>query len=84
MAEDTADRPLCKCHGEPMLKNGIERRYLNGPTQDWRCGHERRSHSQRTHDSLEHVAWNKRLLQMRAAHQRWRNRLKREALEAEV
>ena len=35
MAEDT--RPLCKCHGEPMLRDGHHR-----GKQKWQCGiHER-------------------------------------------
>lgn len=63
MAED---RPLCKCHGEPMLRNGMEYRSLT-PYQTWRCATERRAKAKRTYDALEHVAWSKRLLQMRRA-----------------
>ncbi len=83
MAEDT-ERPTCRCHDEPMLRNGIERRYNTGPTQQWRCAVRAREKSKRIYDSLEHVAWSRRLLQMRAAHQRWANRLKRERLNAEM
>lgn len=81
MAED---RPLCKCHGEPMLKNGVERRYVNGPKQTWRCGRQARDKARRVHDQLEHVAWSKRLLQMSRAHQRWVNRRKRKVLDGQV
>lgn len=63
MAED---RPLCRCHGEPMLKNG-RKTWREGFDQDWRCATERREKARRTHDALEHVAWSKRLLQMRRA-----------------
>jgi len=65
------DRPLCECHSEPMLRNG---RYSWKDEQDWRCGVERREKARRRHESLEHVAWNKRLLQMRRAHALWYRR----------
>lgn len=81
MAED---RPLCECHQEPMLKNGVERRYSTGPTQTWRCATKAREKSRRTHDRLEHVSWSRRLMQMRAAHQRWANRLKRRVLDGSL
>lgn len=72
------DRPLCVCHGEPMLRNGV-RRFEHGkprktPLQDWRCAIERHERSRRRHHSLEHVAWSKRLLQMRRAHALWLRR----------
>lgn len=77
MAEDT-DRPNCKCHDEPMVRNG---RKSWKDEQDWRCGCERREKARKTYDALEHVAWNRRLLQMAAAHRRWVNRRKREELD---
>lgn len=64
-AEDV-ERPLCKCHNLPMLKNGVERRWAV-PRQAWGCPVERREKAKRTYDTLEHVAYSKRLLQMRRA-----------------
>lgn len=43
MAEDT--RPLCKCHGEPMVKNSRRR---NGD-QKWSCVLKRRSYGRRVY-----------------------------------
>lgn len=65
MAEDT--RPLCACHSEPMLKNGVERRYRGIAKQEWRCAIERRAKARKYFEQLEHVAYNRRLLQMRRA-----------------
>lgn len=41
MAEDT--RPLCKCHGEPMVRNSFQ---PNG-NQKWGCGRKRRLYGRR-------------------------------------
>ena len=67
-------RPLCACHGEPMLKNGMEYRW-GPPKQTWGCAIERRAKAQRTYDALEHVAFSKRMLQMRRASVMYRRRL---------
>jgi hypothetical protein len=67
MAEDVA-RPLCKCHGEPMVKNGIYRSFHGKPVtpyQDWRCAIERRERAARFYDSLRGPKWSYRILQMR-------------------
>jgi hypothetical protein len=72
MAED---RPLCRCHGEPMLKNGLST-WRKEPTQEWRCATERRAKARRTYDELQHVAYSKRLLQMRRASATYKRRLR--------
>ena len=72
MAED---RPLCKCHGEPMLKNGIDRRKTR-PYQSWRCARERREKARLYFERLEHLAYSRRLLQMRRAHAMKRQRMR--------
>ena len=44
-AAEDVERPKCKCHGEPMVKNSRER---NG-SQKWACGRNRRRHGRRVY-----------------------------------
>ena len=68
--DDLLERPLCKCHGEPMVKDWI-RRVSHGkpctPNQEFRCAVKKRIAAKKAYDELEGVAWSKRLLQMRRA-----------------
>lgn len=69
------DRPVCKCHAEPMVKNG---RHRSG-NQAWACAERYRLKAARTYDQLTGVAYNRRLLQMRRACAMKRRRQKRAA-----
>ena len=44
MAEDTLVRPLCKCHGEPMLRNVYYRDRIS-----WACSVNRREQVRKHH-----------------------------------
>lgn len=56
-----AERPRCRCHDEPMLKNGHN---PNGP-QKWWCATKRRRYKAAQYDALSGVAYNRLLLRHR-------------------
>lgn len=70
-------RPLCRCHGEPMVGNGIEKR-RGVPKQNWACAERRRENAKRNFEALDGVAYNKRLLQMRRQSALYKRRLREE------
>lgn len=57
------DRPLCKCHGEPMHRDGFK----NGK-QTWRCSVKNREHFMAYYEGMSGVQWNAYLLGLR----RWK------------
>lgn len=73
MAEDT--RPNCKCHGEPMAKNG---RRSNRGKQHYVCSVKRSAYQRDKYDNLTGVAYSWRRLQDR----RWRALYRRAEREA--
>lgn len=54
------DRPLCKCHGEPMVRMG--RQMYGDRKLKWACGQNRRSHAH-----AEYLRFGRKRRQMMAA-----------------
>ena len=75
MAEDVLERPLCKCHGEPMVKNGAATgrqtwRCAEGRRRAWashyaRNGEKERERGRKNYDELTGLQYNHLLLRRR-------------------
>ena len=54
------DKPLCRCHGEPMVKNG-----QNRGRQTFVCAIRKSAANRRFYEAEPGIAYNRRLLRMR-------------------
>ena len=60
-AEDSMTRPHCKCHDEPMLRDGMR----PPGTQRWRCAIGNRDRGVKAYVALDGYSYNRKLLQHR-------------------
>lgn len=58
-------RPLCKCHGEPMVRNGLQPVTRN---LKWQCSIGNRKRVAAWHDNLDGVSYNLRIFKQRRFH----------------
>jgi hypothetical protein len=71
-------RPLCRCHGEPKVKNGTYQVSSGEWRTDWRCGVKNNERNRERFARFSGYEYNRHLLRTRRNKSMWRRRQRQE------